>query len=70
MNEEDSTGEAILFITGLLVEGRATAQPEATLKVLGHLARTHTKSEDSFVAVLQTASLQGMHILQQTWGCA
>ena len=56
----DSTAEALLFITGLLVEGRATADAAATLKVLGHLAQEpQPGSEDAFVAVLQTATLQG-----------
>ena len=56
----DSTAEALLFITGLLVEGRATADAAATLKVLGHLVQEpQPGSEDAFVAVLQTATLQG-----------
>ena len=56
----DSTAEALLFITGLLVEGRATADAAGTLKVLGHLAQEpQPGSEDAFVAVLQTATLQG-----------
>ena len=56
----DSTAAALLFITGLLVEGRATADVAATLKVLGHLAQDpHSASEAAFVAVLQTAALQG-----------
>ena len=62
MDGSDSTAEALLFITGLLVEGRATAEPQATLKVLRHLAQEKAAaSEDSFVAVLQTATLQGGH---------
>lgn len=64
VDESDSTAEALLFITGLLVEGRATAEPQATLKVLRHLAQDPAAaSEDSFVAVLQTATLQGGHPL-------
>lgn len=59
----DSTAEALLFIKGLLVEGRATADAAATLKVLGHLAQEPKPgSEDAFVAVLQTATLQGMSL--------
>ena len=58
----DSTAEALLFVRGLLVEGRATAEPQATVKVLRHLAQDpHPASEDSFMAVLQTATLQGLH---------
>lgn len=59
-----------MFITRLLAEGRATADPPATLLVLHHLAHhahegQHTSktdligSEEAFVAVLQTANLQG-----------
>jgi len=60
----DSTAEALLFVRGLLVEGRATAEPQATVKVLRHLAQDpHPASEDSFVAVLQTATLQGLQSL-------
>ena len=63
MQTKDSTAEALLFITGLLVEGRATADAAATLKVLGHLAQEpQPGSEDAFVAVLQTASLQGISL--------
>lgn len=59
----DSTAEALLFVTGLLVEGRATADAAATLKVLGHLAQEpQPGAEDAFVAVLQTATLQGMSL--------
>ncbi|KAL3136710.1 hypothetical protein ABBQ38_005943 [Trebouxia sp. C0009 RCD-2024] len=54
----DSTADALLFITGLLVEGRATADAAATLKVLRHLAQA-PESEGAFVAVLQAAQLQG-----------
>ena len=58
---EDHTAAAFDFITGLLVEGRATAGAQATLKVLCHLADSQEdQSESSFVAVLQTAGLQGM----------
>lgn len=64
VNGTDSTAEALLFVRGLLVEGRATAEPQATIKVLRHLAQDpHPASEDSFMAVLQTATLQGLHIL-------
>ncbi|KAL0030409.1 hypothetical protein WJX79_001821 [Trebouxia sp. C0005] len=60
VNRTDSTAEALLFVRGLLVEGRATAEPQATVKVLRHLAQDpHPASEDSFIAVLQTAALQG-----------
>ena len=65
MHPGDSTAEALLFITGLLVEGRATADAAATLKVLSHLAEEpQPGSEDAFVAVLQTATLQGIHSKQ------
>ncbi len=64
VNGSDSTAEALLFVSGLLVEGRATAEPQATVKVLRHLAQDpHPASEDSFMAVLQTATLQGLQIL-------
>ncbi|KAL0048183.1 hypothetical protein WJX82_009442 [Trebouxia sp. C0006] len=60
VNGTDSTAEALLFVRGLLVEGRATAESQATVKVLRHLAQDpHPASEDSFMAVLQTATLQG-----------
>lgn len=59
-----------MFITRLLAEGRATADATATLVVLRHLAQqagqgqhngdsSPTSPEDAFVAVLQTANLQG-----------
>ncbi|KAL0018560.1 hypothetical protein WJX77_004866 [Trebouxia sp. C0004] len=65
VNGTDSTAEALLFVRGLLVEGRATAEPQATVKVLRHLAQDpHPASEDSFVAVLQTAELQGSDMEQ------
>ena len=65
MHPGDSTAEVLLFITGLLVEGRATADAAATLKVLGHLAEEpQPGSQDAFVAVLQTATLQGTHATQ------
>jgi len=64
VNGTDSTAEALLFVRGLLVEGRATAEPQATIQVLRHLAQDpHPASEDSFMAVLQTATLQGVQIL-------
>lgn len=64
VNESDSTAEALLFVRGLLVEGRATAEPQATVKVLRHLAQDpHPASQDSFMAILQTATLQGVQIL-------
>ncbi len=63
VNGADSTAEALLFVRGLLVEGRATAEPQATVKVLRHLAQDpHPASQDSFMAVLQTATLQGVQI--------
>jgi len=65
VNKTDSTAEALLFVRGLLVEGRATAEPQATVKVLRHLAQDpQPGAEDSFVAVLQTATLQGVQILR------
>ena len=64
VNGSDSTAEALLFVRGLLVEGRATAEPQATVKMLRHLAQDpHPASQDSFMAVLQTATLQGVQIL-------
>ena len=58
--EADHSAGAFDFITGLLVENRATAGGQATLKVLRHLAdKPGSQSEASFVAVLQTAGLQG-----------
>lgn len=54
-----NSAEALLFITGLLVEGRATADAAGTLKVLRHLAQ-EPESEGAFVAVLQAAPLQGV----------